>query len=143
MLGKITDYEFLRLPKETAYEFMNEWVTAALSKPYVRKLFSEIEVSDDTLEITCELNNSVDEFFDKNFVEEILAEGAAIEWLQPRVTSTTNISQFFGGKEEKYYSQAAHLTAVMELLDKLKVAQRKEIRDFGYQFNSYISGGAE
>lgn len=138
MLGKIVDYDFLSLSKETAYEFMHDWLSSALSKPYVRKIFSSIKIEDEIMEIDFVLKNSVDEYFDKNFVVEVLSQGTMIEWLEPKVNSTANIAQFFGGKEEKFYSQSNHLSVLIELLDKTKISQRKLIRDFGYQYNSYI-----
>jgi hypothetical protein len=83
---------------------------------------------------------SIDEFTDEEFVIEVLALGTAIAWLEPKINSLTNVAQFFGSKEEKFYSQSAHLSELKGLLSDLKKQQRRMIADRGYVWNTYVDG---
>ncbi len=86
-----------------------------------------------------ELKNSIDDNSDELFVIEVFAQGMIIQWLEPKVKSILNVKQFFGGKEEKFYSQANHLNELRSLLSDANISLRKLLRDHGYIINSYIS----
>lgn len=75
---------------------------------------------------------------DEEFVKDVLARGMVIAWLEPQVKSVLLTAQMFGGKEEKYYSQAAHLSQLQSLLADAKTELSKILRDYGYLYNSYI-----
>ena len=139
-LGKITDYNFANISEDDVYEMMNGYLKSAISQPYVRRLFSSIAMDDEVMEMTFELKNSIDEDSDKYFVTEVLSRGMVIAWLEPQVKSTVNLSQMFGGKEQKFFSQAQHLTELKDLLSTAKSEQRRIICDHGYANNSYIRG---
>ena len=64
----------------------------------------------------------------------------ALCWLEPKVYSLTNIAQFFGTSDEKFYAQQTHLSELRNLRDDLINHQRSLIRDRGYSNNSYING---
>lgn len=131
------------------------WLHSSIGKPYVNRLFSTVTLSDpyqdedpETGElidvdgmIEYELNNVIDEDFgDKQFVIEVLAYGMALCWLEPKIYSLTNIAQFFGTSDEKFYAQQTHLSELRNLRDDLINHQRSLIRDRGYSNNSYING---
>lgn len=131
------------------------WLHSSIGKPYVNRLFSTVTLSDpyqdedpDTGElidvdgmIEYELNNVINEDFgDKQFVIEVLAYGMALCWLEPKIYSLTNIAQFFGTSDEKFYAQQTHLSELRNLRDDLINHQRSLIRDRGYSNNSYING---
>ncbi len=139
-LLKVTDYNFVRLDEETVNEMMIGWLEATLSKPYVRRIFSSLTISEDFEEIEFELKTPVDEQSDADYVEELVATGMVVEWVIPQVNSVINTQQMLSGKEVKYYSQAAHLAELKGLLSDSNQALRKMIRDRGYFSNSYISG---
>ena len=82
--------------------------------------------------------NPVDDDADIEFILELIAMGMTVEWLEPRVKSVKNVAQMFGGKEQKFYSQAAHLTELETMLNDSRVELRKMVRDYGYIHNSYI-----
>lgn len=65
--------------------------------------------------------------------QEILANLMAREWLAPQLNSVAVTAQVFGGKEEKYYSQSAHLTALEARDEKLQLEAQKLHRDYTYE----------
>lgn len=137
-LQKITDYELAQLSQVDVYEMMCGWLHATLSRPYVRSLFSELEFKDEVLTMSCALSNPVNDSADTEFVIELSAMGMVVEWLEPRVKSTTNLAQMFGGKEQKFYAQSTHMAELKSMLTDARVELRKMIRDYGYIHNSYI-----
>lgn len=138
-LSRITDYEFLGLKEDVIYGMMNNWMRSAFAKPYVRRLFSTLTLDDEILEFDFVLKNPIDDESDEEFVIEIISNGMVIEWLEPKVKSTLNISQMFAGKEQKFYAQANHLSELKDMLETEKTNLRKMIRDRGYANNSYIN----
>lgn len=139
-LSKIEDYKYLiESEDEINEEFFKEWLHSAIAKPQTRKLFSTVLIEDNS-DISFELNLSVDEFSDKEFVTEVLAYGVAIGWLEPKVYTVVNIQQMYGGKEQKFYAQANHVKAIQDLLERLEVKLNKLIRDHGTNNNSYLRG---
>jgi hypothetical protein len=46
---------------------------------------------------------------------ELLAMGMALAWLDQTLNSTELTLQFIGGKEEKYFSQSAHISELRNL----------------------------
>ena len=62
------------------------------------------------------------------------------ECLRPRLNSTLNVSQFEGGKEEKFYSQANHITVLQSLYKDARLEKIKIVRGYGYENNSYLTG---
>lgn len=133
-LAKIQDYSFLSLSEDEASLSMAEWLHAACSKSYVRKLFDTFSLNDETESAAYKLYNSIDNDYDANFVAEVLVEGMMVEWLTPRVNSMEHVAQMFGGSEEKFYSQSSHLAEIKGLLRELQYNQRKLTRDFGYDY---------
>lgn len=139
-LGKVTDYNFVNMSEDDVYELMFGYFKSAISQPYVRRLFSSVKMDDEIMEMTFTLKNSVDEDSDKYFIIEVLSRGMVIAWLEPQVKSTVNLSQMYGGKEQKFYSQAQQLSELKDLLSTTKSEQRRIICDHGYVNNSYLRG---
>lgn len=141
-LSMIDDKKFLTLDESDANAMMNGWLKTTLSDSYVLRLFNNKRYDNESRLFTFELRhpNKDDEQGDMDFVTKLLATGMLISWLQPKVTSTTNINQMYGGKEEKFYSQSNHLEQLRQLLSDSQLGLRKMIRDRGYIHNSYIGG---
>lgn len=131
---------FLKLSREDLNEFLTEWLHASLAKPYVRRIFKSLKTDNETMTMEFDIHNSVDEDSDKEYVKEIIAYGMAVEWLEPRVKSDETVRQFFGGKEQKWFSQAQHMSEIRGMLSDAKIEIRKLIRDHGYIYNSYLNG---
>jgi hypothetical protein len=70
--------------------------------------------------------------------QEILAILMAREWLAPQLNSVNLAAQVFGGKEEKFYSQAAHLDSLSDRDEKLKLEAQQLHRDYTYMDNDYF-----
>ena len=98
---RITDYGFAAQDEDLATEMMLSWLRAVLSKPMVRRLFSSIAADDDTAEIEYEMKEPLDDDSDLDFVEEMLATGMVVQWLNPQVNSVLNTSQIFSNSEQK------------------------------------------
>lgn len=133
-------YDFLDLDENEVHEFLCNWLHASIRPPYIRRLFSAITFDDDVMRLTYELKRPVEEGEDEDFVIELLVIGLLIEWLSPKVQSMTNIMQMYGSKEEKWYSQAQHLSTLQSLLLSLKKERRRMIGDRGYIYNAYVAG---
>lgn len=139
-LSKVQAYDFLDLSEYQINSFMYDWLKSSVSKPYIRRLFSSILLDAEKQSLSYEMTYSVDDSSDQDFIIEVLAIGMIIEWLEPKINSILNISQMFGSKEEKFYSQSAHLGELMSLRDTLYKKQRRMVTDRGYIWNSYLDG---
>ena len=137
-LGRIADYDFSKMDESTANYLMSEYLQKVLSRPYIRRLLSSISYDKETHLIEFEMAKVVDEDADLEFVKTILSKGMVVEWLEPQVRNRVNIAQFFGGKEQKYYSQSNHISELRALLEDTEIELRREIRDRGYIYNSYL-----
>lgn len=129
---RVQDYEMSGLKESLVKEILFEYLRSTVSKPMVRRLFSSITIDEDIEEIEYELRNSLDEDSDNDFVEEVLSLGMMECWASPKYNSTLLTSQMFSNSEQKYYSQAAHLAEMKELLVKAQTDLRKLIRDRAY-----------
>ena len=137
-LNRINDPKELSLNENDFTEMYVERLHSVIGKPRVRKLFSSIVLDDDMQEIDFTLRNTVDEYSDKDFVINLFVIGVTIEWLQPQVDSLAQTIISYGTKEEKV--MVNNYKTLVERLRNLKVEQNKLIRDYGYLYNSYISG---
>ena len=69
--------------------------------------------------------------------QEILAILVARAWLQPQLQSVLLTNQVFSDKEQKYYSQAQHLSTLSDLDERLKLEAQKLSRDYTFSSGSY------
>lgn len=136
-LGRINDPKELSLDESDLLEIYTERLHNVISNPRVRRLFSSFVLDDNIQQIEFELNNSVDETSDMDFVAGILVLGMTIEWLQPQVDSIMHTSVMIGGKEEKKLLD--NHKNMIDRLDSMKTELNKRIRDYGYMYNSYIN----
>ena len=140
LFSKIEAYDFIELPEADLNELLCDWIHSASANPYVRRLFKTFSLDDEIQEISYEMKYSVDDSADAEFITEILTLGVVVAWLEPKINSINNIAQMFGSKEEKFYSQSAHLSELQNLLDNCQKKQRRMIADRGYAWNSYLDG---
>ena len=141
VLDKITDYDFLKISDSEIYEELNRKLRIALSKPYLRRLFSSISYDDEIQLFTYELNYKKDEEVDKDFIAEAIALGVVVAWLEPKVKTTNLIhQQFTSSKESKWYNQKDHLSVLKDLLKSCRYEQQSLIRDRGWINNTYLDG---
>lgn len=138
--SKVEAYDFMELSEDILNDLLCNWLHTACANQYVRKLFQTVNLDDALQEINYEMKYSVDEFSDEEFIVEVIALGTAIAWLEPKINSMNNVAQFFGSKEEKFYSQSAHLSELKGLVEDMKKQQRRMIADRGYVWNTYVDG---
>lgn len=136
---KIRDYEFANLDEPNMTEQMLDWLRSALSQPYIYRIFNEFSPDDEIATIEYTLISPVNEYTDRNFVEELLSYQMICEYLEPKVKTTTLTHQMItNSKESKFYSQAMHLTEMKGLLSDAENKVRSMLRDRGYIYNSYL-----
>ena len=138
-LGSITDYKLVSLNDEDAEIIMTEYLHKALSATYLSRLFSSMTLDDEIkqLNYTMAYDSGKDE---TDFVCNAIAKWMVYEWIHNQVNSTVNTAQFFGGSEQKYYSQQAHLSELRNLEDSLYKEARGYVMDRGWIHNSYLGG---
>lgn len=141
LLRKITDYDFLSISEEDMAIQLMEYLHSAISKPYVRRLFSSLTMDDEVMEMTYDMNFVTDESQDEDFVIEVLALGMLIEWTEPLLHSKLTMQQLItSNKESKFYSQAQHMSTIQSVYDSTVKKQRDLIRDRGYIYDGYLGG---
>ena len=138
-LMKVKDYDFFNQSEVLANESMRGWLLASLSKPYVNRIFESISTDDEIAELQYTLSDSVNDFADKNFVEELLGYQIVCEWLTPKVQSTAVLNLMVSNsKESRFFAQANHLDQMRNLLADSENKVRSMLRDKGYIYNSYL-----
>ena len=138
-LNKIRDYEFAGLPEPNATEQMKEWLESSLAHTYIYRIFDSFSADDEIAEIEYTLKISVDDYNDKLFVEELLGNAMVVEWVEPKVQTTTLVNQMItNSKEQKFYAQSNHLSQLRELREDAYNKVRAMLRDKGYIFNPYL-----
>ena len=138
-LNKIRDYEFAGIPEPNATEQMREWLQSALSQSYIYRIFEQFSADNEIAEFEYTLKSSVDDYSDQNFVEELLSNAMVIEWVTPKVHTTTLLNQMItNSKEQRFFAQANQLSQLRELKADTEHKVRSMLRDKGYVYNSYL-----
>lgn len=126
-LNRITDFNLGDLDDNTLNEMLKSWLRTAIVNT---RTSSDLSARDDETEV---FKNDLS---DRDI--ELLAMGMTLAWIEPVINSTELTSQFIGGKEEKYYSQANHIDALLKLREETRV-EMKRLHSYGtYINNSYF-----
>lgn len=134
-LAKINDLDLANYTEEDFREYMKEWLHSAISKPYLRKKFSNFSFDDDLEEINFSLVDSVDDDYDSPFVISALAKGLIVNYLPSKLETTANLAIMIGGKEEKKLLDT--YSKNIERLDKLRKEWELELSRHSYYFKEY------
>lgn len=137
-LGRITDFKLLSLPDNQANAVMTEYLHKSVAQPYVDRLFSTRSYDNDGFNF--ELAYPTNENSDSDFILNVIGMGMVVAWLKPQVRSMVNTAQLLTGAEQKFYSQANHLSELRALLQDSEIELRGYIRDRGYIHNDYLNG---
>lgn len=121
-LAKIQDFDLVALQDRDLEEMLHGWLMSAISK--FRQCKNDLSDRDEELR---QFNVDLE---DEEI--EILAIMIVREWLAPQVHSALLTKQIFGGKEENYFSQSAHLKQLMDADTSLRVEAQKLSRDYTY-----------
>lgn len=102
---KITDFNLVEIDDYSLGEMLLSWLNSSIVN--VRKRTHDLSLRDD------EAQEFQEDLSDLEI--EMLALGMKLAWIDQYLNSTENVLQFIGGKEEKYYSQANHISEIREL----------------------------
>lgn len=103
-LSRTTDFNLAELDDYTLNEMLKSWLYSAIIKT---RTSSDLSVRDE--------ENEVFESDLSDLDVELLAMGMTLAWLDQTLNSTELTLQFLGGKEEKFYSQSAHISELRNL----------------------------
>lgn len=134
--NKITDPKEMSLDENDLIEIYTERLHSVAGNQRVRRKFTTLSLDDEIQELTFELEQTVDEMSDEDFVIEVFTLGIVIEWLQKEVDSVLYTYQMIGGKEEK--KLVDNYKPMVSRLASMKVELNKKLRDYGYYYNDYI-----
>lgn len=127
-LIKLEDPTLAMLPEEDLENMLHDYLTSAIAK--FRKCEHDLSDRDEELK---QFNVDL-----SDLEQEILAIMMVREWIAQRLHSVTNVLQVFSGKEEKYYSQAQHISELRALDESLQIEAQKLSRDYTYTDNEYF-----
>lgn len=134
-LTMINDLELATYTEEDFYSIFCEWLHTTASFPLLRKKFSVYSFDDEIMSINFTLTNSVDDFYDSEFVKTILAKGIIISYFPSKLENTKNLATMIGGKEEKKLID--NYSKNMERLTQLKREWELELSRHTYYFGEY------
>jgi hypothetical protein len=126
---KITAYVMLDLSDEDLRVLMLHWLKSSIVK--TKKCRNDLSNKDDGLQA---FNIDLDD------VEiEILACLMVAEWITPQLNSTAFTSQYFGGKDEKFFAQSNQINALRLMKKDMQIEARKLRRDYITNTSSYLN----
>ena len=102
-LSRTTDFNLVEMDDYTLNEMLKSWLQSAIIKTRTSTNLSR---------------NDEDEVFETDLTAldiELLAMGMTLAWLDQTLNSTELTLQFLGGKEEKFFSQSAHISELRAL----------------------------
>ena len=102
---KITDFNLVEVDDYSLDKMLLGWLNSSIVN--VRKREHDLSLRDD------EIQEFQEDLSDLEI--ELLALGMTLAWVDQYLNSTELVLQFVGGKEEKYYSQSAHIAELREL----------------------------
>ena len=121
-LAKIQDFELAAMPELDLEDTLHGWLLSAISK--FRQCKNDLSDRNEELKaFNADLEDTE---------IEILSILIVREWLSPRLNSVLTVSQFFSDSDQKFYSQAAHLSELQALDNRLKIEAQKLSRDYSY-----------
>ena len=127
-LSKLEDPTLAMLPEEDLEEMLHGYLMSAIAKH--RKCEHDLSDRDEELK---QFNSDL-----SDLEIEILSILMVREWISQRLNSVTNVMQVFGGKEEKWFSQASHIKELREMDDRLRLEAQQLSRDYSYIDNDYF-----
>ena len=119
-LRKVEDWGVVELSNEDAADIMFDYLLSAMAK--FTKCRKDL---DDFDQLSMSFNFKL-----TNREIEILSALMVVEWLTPFINSTQNTRQYFGSKEEKFFSQKNFLEGLENLQNNWIITSKKLIRDY-------------
>lgn len=133
-LSRVKDPSLLAMSSKSRKTILEDYMKRGLARPEVHKLFSSISRDPDFEEISYTLKSEY-QFDDSDsadsFVEDVIVQAMAIEWMYPQVDNSVALSPYIvGGKEEKALKNT--LSANLDQLKRREVQLQKFIRNHGF-----------
>ena len=125
-LNSVTDFNLVELDDHTLNEMLKDWLHKAVVRA---RTSSDLSRDNDIEEFNSDLSD---------LDIELLSLGMKLAWLDQTLGSTELTLQFVGGKEEKYYSQANHISELRALREDTKLEMQKLHSYNTYTNNSYF-----
>lgn len=100
-VNKINDHQLISLDETKVEEICCMYLKSAITK--FKKCRTSLKRDDEAMVFLHTLTD--DE-------KEILANLLIVEWLTPKIQNTTNLKQYMGDSDFKFFSQANHLDAL-------------------------------
>ena len=125
-LNNVTDFNLAELDDYTLNEMLKDWLCKAIVR---------VRTSSDLS------RNDESEVFNSDLSDldiELLSLGMKLAWLDQTLSSTELTLQFIGGKEEKWFSQSAHIAELRGLREDTKLEIQKLHAYNTYTKNSYF-----
>ena len=126
---KITDFNLVEVDDNSLDKMLLGWLNSSIVN--MRKREHNLSLRDD------EEQEFQEDLSDLEI--ELLALGMKLAWIDQYLNSTELVLQFIGGKEEKYYSQSAHISELRELR-KDTLREMNSLHNYDtYANNSYFN----
>lgn len=103
-LSRITDFNLVELDDYSLNEMLKSWLHSAIIKT---RTSGNLSARDEDNEVFESDLNDLD--------IELLSMGMTLAWLDQTLNSTDLTLMMLGGKEEKFYSQSAHISELRHL----------------------------
>ena len=127
-LSKITDFNLVEVDDYSFDKMMQGWLNSSIVR--TRKCEHDLSLRSDKAQEFAE---------DLSDLEiELLSLGMVDAWVTPMLNSTELTLQFIGGKEEKYYSQAQHLSELRNLKKENALEMNRLHNYYTYTNNDYF-----
>lgn len=132
-ITKINDQQFLRLPEDDIEEFCKKYLRSAVTK--FKNCNTDLTNRDDSMGM----------FYEdlKESEIEILSLFMGLEWLNPLIYNRTNLQQFLGDREYRYYSQANHIDKLILLRDMWISDVEREMISYSYDADNGLKNFLE
>lgn len=134
-LARIDDFKLAQFSQDDFYDAMCKWLHNAASSTLLRKKFNSFSLDDEIQTLDCQLADSVDDDYDKEFVTSILAKGLIINYLPTKIETTKNFELIVGTDKEKKI-----LDNYKQNMERLEILERdfsRELSRHGYYFGNY------
>lgn len=121
-LSKVTDYSFASFTNTELEEEFEKYLRSACTKFFSanERLERDFTFKEFTNDLT-------------DLEKEIIASLMVIEYLNPKIIATENMKQFLASKEYKIYSQANHLSKMIELRNGYRSEVQHLMSSYSYQ----------
>jgi len=126
-LNSVTDFNLAELDDYTLDKMLKDWLHKAVVRT---RTSSDLSRGNENEEFNGDLSD---------LDIELLALGMKLAWLDQTLGSTELTLQFIGGKEEKYYSQANHISELRALREDTKLEMQKLHSYNTYTNSSYFN----